>query len=367
MPHDTPLVDLHREFGGRLVDFAGWNLPVQFSSVVEEHHAVRHAAGMFDVSHMGVVDLAGGDQTAFLRRMLTGDVLCIRPGRALYGCMCDEQGGIIDDLITYRLSEDRYRLVINAATRAEDLAWLRSHADGFGVDVIEREGLTMIAIQGPRAREIVAEIRPAWATSVQGLKRFAAEGLDEVFIARTGYTGEDGLEIILPAEEAVSLVRDAHAAGVVPCGLGARDSLRLEAGLNLYGQDMDRTTTPLESNLAWTVSWHDDQRAFIGREVLADQHRSGVQRNLIGLVLNEKGVPRPEMDVLTEAGAGTITSGGFSPSLQCGIALARLPIAGVQPGCTVTIQVRKRELNATIHQPPFVRGGRSYVPDLSIA
>jgi aminomethyltransferase len=366
MIQDTPLVHLHRELGARLVDFAGWNLPVQYSSLVEEHHAVRQAAGLFDVSHMGVVDLVGGDQTAFLRRVLTGDVLRIDPGRALYGCLCDERGGIIDDLITYRLDSDRYRLVINAATRVGDLQWLRSHAADFAVDVQERADLAMVAIQGPQARERVATIRPAWAETVRGLRRFAAAAVAEAFIARTGYTGEDGVEVILPAEQAIALYRDATAAGVVPCGLGARDSLRLEAGLNLYGQDMERTPTPLESNLGWTVSWHDADRDFIGREALAGQRQEGVERDLVGLVLAEKGVPRPGMAVLTDGGEGIVTSGGFSPTLERGIALARLPATAIKPGGSVQVQVRRRELAAIIHHPPFVRGGRSCVTDLPL-
>jgi aminomethyltransferase len=357
MSQTTPLNASHRALGARMVDFGGWDMPLSYGSQLEEHHAVRQDAGMFDVSHMTVVDLAGDQVRPFLHRLLGNDIDKLKgPGRALYTCMLNEAGGVIDDLIVYDLGPTHFRLVVNAATRAKDVAWITAQAVGFGVEVSERPELAMIAVQGPQARARVAGLLGEEAAAgLAGLPRFAAADAGGLFVARTGYTGEDGYEIIVPAGQAAALWQDLLDAGVRPCGLGARDTLRLEAGLNLYGQDMDETTTPLESGLAWTVAMQP-RRDFIGRDALQAQLDAGVPRQLVALVLDDKGVLRHDQRVLTDGGVGTITSGTFSPTLGKAIALARIP-AGA-PG-QVRVEVRGRELPVRIVEAPFVRNGRA--------
>ncbi|MBX3725798.1 MAG: glycine cleavage system aminomethyltransferase GcvT [Xanthomonadales bacterium] len=355
MAKATPLNEAHRRLGARMVDFGGWDMPINYGSQIDEHHAVRRDCGMFDVSHMTVVDLQGEGCRDFLRRLMANDVDRLKgPGRALYTCMLEPSGGVIDDLIVYRRAGHDYRLVVNAATREADLEWLQGHAGGFGVSVRERPELAMVAVQGPNARARVAAVLGGdVATSADALARFAFLEQEELFIARTGYTGEDGFEVVLPAGRAEAFWQDLLDAGVVPCGLGARDTLRLEAGMNLYGQDMDRTTSPLESGLAWTVSMAGG-RDFIGRDALAAQVAAGVPRQLVGLVLDERGVLRHGQRVTCAGGEGEVTSGSFSPTVGKSIALARIP-AG-EPG-PATVDIRGRELPVRIVQPPFVRDG----------
>jgi len=355
MSQKTPLYDEHVEAGARMVEFAGWQLPIRYGSLVEEHHAVRRRAGMFDVSHMTVVDIQGAGAREGLRRLLANDVDKIREaGQAIYGCMLDESGGIIDDLITYRLEDDFYRMVVNAATRAGDLEWIERQLADFDVCVTERDDLAMIAVQGPEAIDHVVEL--LGAPDVAALKPFRSLVHGDCFIARTGYTGEDGCEIILPNQIAPEMWRKLVARGVVPCGLGARDSLRLEAGLNLYGQDMDRDTTPLESNLAWTVAFEPAERDFIGRRALEKQKSEGVSRKLTGLVLGAGGIPRQGARVLTDAGDGVVTSGGFSPTLERPVAMARIPRSA---GDEAIVELRGRELPAQTVKLPFVRNGKA--------
>jgi len=340
-----------------MVDFAGWDMPIQYASQIEEHRAVRAGAGMFDVSHMAVVDLEGERVRAFLRYALANDVARLQaPGRALYTCLLNHEGGVLDDLIVYAVSEHAYRTVVNAATREKDLSWLRREAGAFGVEVRYRDDLAMLAVQGPSAREIAEGCLPAaLAGAAAGLKPFSATTLDGWFVSRTGYTGEDGYEVMLPAAEAPGFWDALAAAGVHPCGLGARDTLRLEAGLNLYGQDMDETVTPLESGLAWTVAWEPAGREFIGRPALERQRRRSDLRRLVGLVLEERGVMRPHQTVRDGDHEGEVTSGSFSPTLGGSIALARVP-AAFGERCRVVI--RGRELAARVVRPPFVRQGR---------
>jgi aminomethyltransferase len=290
----TPLHDVHVASSARMVDFGGWDMPVNYGSQIEEHHAVRRDAGMFDVSHMCVVDLRGARVRDFLRRLLANDVAKLRePGKALYSCMLREHGGIIDDLIVYYLDDRWYRMVVNAGTRDKDLEWIRAHAGAFEVSVEPRFDLAMIAVQGPGARARAATLLdPAFATRALALDYFYGTAEDHWFVARTGYTGEDGWEIMLPATEAAAFWERLRGAGVVPCGLGARDTLRLEAGMNLYGSDMDETTSPLESGLGWTVAWDPQDRDFIGRGALAAQKAGGVARKLVGLVLADRAVRR---------------------------------------------------------------------------
>jgi aminomethyltransferase len=358
MTHKTPLNAIHRELGARMVDFGGWDMPINYGSQIDEHHQVRRDAGMFDVSHMTVVDLHGEHCRSFLRHLLANDVAKLRAhGKALYTCMLREDGGVLDDLIVYDLGEDFFRLVVNASTREKDLAWIEGQAHGFGVGVEERSDLAMVAVQGPNARARVLDfIEDADARErIGGLGRFAAGTCGELFIARTGYTGEDGFEVILPAPMAEGFWRALLAAGVRPAGLGARDTLRLEAGMNLYGQDMDETTSPLESGLAWTVAFEPDDREFVGRAALERQRASGVPRELVGLVLDEKGVLRHGQRVITAAGDGEVTSGSFSPTLGKSIALARIP-AGA--GEALKVEIRGREVAVRRVRPPFVKGGK---------
>lgn len=361
MPNKTPLYDVHLEQGARTVDFGGWDMPIHYGSQIEEHHAVRTDAGMFDVSHMTVVDISGPDARPYVRHMVANDVDKLKePGKALYTCMLNEAGGVIDDLIVYYLSDTDYRMVVNAATREKDLAWLSDHTVAFDVRIDHREELSMIAVQGPNAREKASAcLDEEHREAAMSLGQFFAGQFGDLFVARTGYTGEDGWEIIVPASEAETLWRSLAAAGVRPCGLGARDTLRLEAGMNLYGSDMDETTTPLESALGWTVAWEPEDRKFIGREALEAQRRDGAPRKLVGLLLEDRGVLRSHQKVIVEGvGEGEVTSGTFSPTLGRSVGLARVP-AGV--GETVTVEIRGRQLGARVVRPPFVRYGKAKV------
>jgi aminomethyltransferase len=363
----TPLYDLHRSLGARLVDFGGWDMPVQYASQIEEHHAVRRTAGVFDVSHMCVADLTGVRTREFLRYLLANDVAKLSSsGQALYSCMLNEAGGVLDDLIAYYLDESWFRLVVNAGTRDKDLAWLRRHAQEFAVDVRERADLAMLAVQGPQARAEAVTLLPAEARPrALALPVFSSCEIGSSFVARTGYTGEDGFEIMLPAEQAVDAWRALNARGVVSCGLGARDTLRLEAGLNLYGNDMDETTHPFESGLGWTVALEPRTRAFIGRSALERVQELGSARQLVGLVLEERGVLRSHQKVsVPGGGTGEITSGTFSPTLERSIAFARLPSGSIE---RVRVDIRGKLLAARLVKPPFVRSGKARItlPPLS--
>ncbi|MDH5785401.1 MAG: glycine cleavage system aminomethyltransferase GcvT [Chromatiales bacterium] len=358
MPKQTPLYATHVAEGAKLVDFAGWDMPIHYGSQLEEHHMVRRAAGIFDVSHMCVVDLHGNRSRDLLRFLMANDVarLDATPGKALYSCMLNERGGVIDDLIIYHMETVWYRLVVNAGTRDKDLAWLVRHASSFDVEVIERTDLAMVAVQGPEARNKVHSVLEGDAVKVEGLSRFSAAEVGELFIARTGYTGEDGYEIVVPTEQVEDLWHKLREVGVTPCGLGARDTLRLEAGMNLYGQDMDENTSPLISGLAWTVAMNPEGRKFIGREVLEAERERGIGQRLVGLLLEEKGVLRAHQKVIVEGvGEGETTSGSFSPTMGKAIALARIP-AGDAEECLV--EIRGRQLKARIVKPPFVRNGK---------
>lgn len=356
----TPLNEIHRAAGARMVDFGGWEMPVHYGSQIEEHHAVRRDAGLFDVSHMQVVDLEGPDARAFLRRVLANNIDRLRtPGKALYSCMLNETGGVVDDLITYFFREDYFRCVVNAGTAAKDLAWLETLRARFqpALTLRARRDLAMLAIQGPRARERFWSAFPQTRAATEGLEPFVAAFAGEWMVARTGYTGEDGFEVMLPATEVVAAWKALVVAGARPCGLGARDTLRLEAGMNLYGQDMDDATSPLDAGLAWTVDLAGD-RDFVGKQALREQ---GQRREFLGLLLLEPGgVLRSHQKVVADGGAGEVTSGTFSPTLARSIALARLP-RGVAPGDTVSVQVRDKSLAARVVKPVFVRRGQPLV------
>ena len=365
MTQKTVLNETHRALGAKMVDFGGWDMPIHYGSQLDEHHQVRNDAGMFDVSHMTVVDLHGARVRAFLRKLVANSVDKLKiPGKALYSCMLNERGGVIDDLIVYYRDEEFFRLVVNAATRDKDLAWITQQAKAFDVEVTERPEFAMIAVQGPNARKkVLGLLSPESAAIVGKLGKFSAaeingNGFDGLFVARTGYTGEDGFEIVLPESSAVDFWNRLLGAGVKPAGLGARDTLRLEAGMNLYGQDMDEDVTPWEAALAWTVALDagpdSSDRDFTGRAVLEQQKASGTARQMIGLVMDEKGVLRHGQKVLTANGDGEILSGTFSPTLGRAIAFARVP-AG-EPG-DVRVEIRGREVPVRVVKFPFVRDG----------
>lgn len=347
----------HRDAGAKMVDFGGWDMPIHYGSQIEEHHAVRRDAGMFDVSHMTVVDLHGEGVRAYLRRLLANSIDKLKvPGKALYSCMLNESGGVIDDLIVYYRDDTFYRVVVNAATRDKDLAWMAKQAGGFALTLTERADLAMIAVQGPNARDkVLALLTPEAAARAGALGKFAACEADGLFVARTGYTGEDGFEIMVPENQAVAFWNRLADAGVRPCGLGARDTLRLEAGMALYGQDMDETVTPYEAGLAWTVAL-DGDRDFIGRIALEAQVAEGSGRQMIGLVLDEKGVLRHGQSVFAACGAGEILSGTFSPTLGKAIALARVPAGEIG---AVEVDIRGKRLSLRAVTYPFVRDGKA--------
>jgi aminomethyltransferase len=357
----TPLFDTHVAAGARTVDFGGWDMPVNYGSQIEEHHAVRRDAGMFDVSHMCVVDLHGERVRDYLRHLLANDVSKLNEqGKALYSCMLRVDGGVIDDLIVYYMNDQWYRLVVNAGTRDKDLAWLGQVATGFGVVVEPRTDLALIAVQGPNARVKAAGVMDADAARrALELRTFFGVESGSLFIARTGYTGEDGFEIMLPATQAVALWHQLRAAGVAPCGLGARDTLRLEAGMNLYGNDMDETTSPLESGLGWTIAWDPQDRDFIGREALTAQKSAGPARKLVGLLVEDRAVLRSHQKVLvTHVGDGEVTSGTFSPTLQRSIGFARVPAS---TGDRCEVEIRDKLVPARVVRLPFVRHGKAVI------
>jgi glycine cleavage system T protein (aminomethyltransferase) len=358
MSQQTCLFKNHQNHGGKIVDFAGWEMPVNYGSQVEEHHQVRTDAGMFDVSHMTVVDLEGEEVIAFLQYLLANDVAKLKTsGKALYSAMLNEQGGVIDDLIVYYMNDQWFRMVVNAGTRDKDLAWINKQSAAFEVSVTERPELAMIAVQGPNAIEKALSVLPLDVSQAAAeLKRFVGVASGDWFVARTGYTGEDGFEIMLPETEAPAFWEALVQNGVKPVGLGARDTLRLEAGMNLYGTDMDEFTSPLISNLGWTIAWQPEDRNFIGRDKIAAEKALGVKQKLVGLVLEGKGVLRGHMKVVCGAGEGEITSGTFSPSLKQAIAIARVPMA---IGETCEVEVRGKLLRAKVVKPVFFREGQS--------
>ncbi len=362
----TPLYDSHTRLGAKIVDFGGWDMPLHYGSQIEEHHAVRREAGQFDVSHMGIVDLRGAGAAPFLRCLLANDIGRLHaPGKGLYSCLLREDGGVLDDLIVYRMDGEFFRVIVNAGTRAKDLAWMRSRAAPFAVQIHERDDLAMIAVQGPEARERTAQLfTRAVGDVLLGLAPFVAAELGPVvlgtthlescFVARTGYTGEDGFEIAMPAAAAPAVWVSLLAQGIAAAGLGARDTLRLEAGFSLYGNDLDENHDPLASGLAWTVAFEPADRDFVGRKAL-EQRRTGETEEMVGLLLLDRGVLRNHQHVLTARGAGEITSGSFAPTVARSIALARVPVGA---SGRVQVEVRGRPLAALIVRPPFVRHGR---------
>lgn len=359
----TPLNQAHRDMNAKMVDFGGWDMPLHYGSQLDEHHKVRQDAGMFDVSHMLPVDVKGNDVRGFLRQLVANNVDKLTvSGKALYSCMLTPQGGIIDDLIIYFLSEDWFRIVVNAGTADKDLAWMLKQRDALapGLEITPRRDLAMVAVQGPNARAKVWHVIPNSQAATEELRPFQSAIVGDYFIARTGYTGEDGFEIMLPAADAPAFWKALNAAGVAPAGLGARDTLRLEAGMNLYGQDMDETRHPMESGLTWTVDLKSE-RDFIGKQALLN---TTVTQQLIGLVLIDRGVLRGHQEVVGSKDGveykGEITSGGFSPTMNQSIALARVPVQ-IAIGDEVSVVVRDKKLRAKVVKYPFVRNGKVMV------
>jgi aminomethyltransferase len=363
MANKTPLYEAHVRLGAKIVDFAGWDMPLHYGSQLDEHNRVRNDAGMFDVSHMTVVDVGGSRARDFLRHLFANDVARLSPGKALYSCMLNEDGGVIDDLIVYYLADQRYRVIVNAATHDKDLAWIRRHAEPYGADIKERTDAALIAVQGPQARDKVHRVLDAAGRErAADLKPFHATELGTLFISRTGYTGEDGYEILVPKGEAEALWMALYDAGVPPIGLGARDTLRLEAGMALYGSDMDENTTPLESGLGWTVAWQPETREFIGRVALETRRDDPNLAKFVGLLLEERGVLRGHQRVYLEGhDVGEITSGSYSPALGHSIALARVA-PQVHSECQV--EMRGKRVSARVVIPPFVRHGRPCYKDV---
>lgn len=357
MTQKTVLNAAHRRFGAKMVDFGGWDMPLHYGSQIEEHHAVRQDCGMFDVSHMCALDVAGPDAKAFLLRLIANNVDKLKtPGKALYSAMLNEAGGVVDDLIVYYISDTHYRVVINAGTAEKDLVWMAARLAEWQLEAvcIPRRDLAMIAIQGPNAKTKVWQVLPETRAPSENLKPFFSTTVGDYFVASTGYTGEDGFEIALPASKAEALWQALADAGVKPIGLGARDTLRLEAGMNLYGQDMDETISPLDAGLAWTVDLIT-ARDFVGKKALLAQPQ---QKQFLGLLLIDKGVLRAHQKVITAQGEGEITSGTYSPTLQQSIALARLPL-GIAIGDTVKVEIRDKQLTAKVVKPCFVRHGKA--------
>jgi len=354
----TVLYQQHLAAGARMVDFSGWEMPINYGSQINEHRQVREHAGVFDVSHMTIVDVSGSDATAYLRYLLTNDVAKLQvSGRALYTGMLNEQGGVVDDLIVYRM-DTIYRLVVNCGTREKDLVWLARIAEGYAVSLLERRDLSILAVHGPEAISKVCRLLPAAdAGIVAALGNFHCVELKEWFVARTGYTGEKGLEVILPSEAAAEFWDKLLAEGVQPVGLGARDTLRLEAGMNLYGHDMDESVSPLSANMEQTISWEPLDRDFVGRVAVEEHKRlqaAGNLAKLVGLVLESRGVLREGQKVMTDQGDGIITSGTFSPTLNLSIALARVPALSN----AAQVDLRGAIVDVKMVRPSFVRFGK---------
>jgi aminomethyltransferase len=356
-PQTTPLIEQHRKLNAKIVDFGGWALPVNYGSQIEEHQAVRKECGMFDVSHMTVSDISGPDTLGYLSNLLANDInkVSTQAGKALYSCMLNERGGVIDDLIVYYLDNQHCRVVTNASTNEKDLAWMQRQSSQFDVAVEERADLALLALQGPKAIEMCTQTLPSEQAKLIGeLKRFQGGQIDAIFVGRTGYTGEDGVEFIAPAEQINTLWETFSAAGVQACGLGARDTLRLESGMSLYGNDLDEDHSPLESGLKWSVSLKDE-RSFIGKQALLEPS----SKNMIGLILQDRGVLRSHQKVILHgAEIGEITSGTFSPSLEKSIALARID-KQLDVGTEVQIAVRNKLLKAVVARYPFVKNGEA--------
>jgi aminomethyltransferase len=365
----TPLYAAHVARGARMVPFGGWEMPVQYSGIMEEHRAVRTHAGLFDVSHMGEVDLAGPGAGPLVQRLVTNDIDRLAVGQAMYTPMCTPEGGIIDDLLVYRLGDDHLMVVVNAANTAEDLAWIREHARG-NVQITDRTSeIALLALQGPRAQEILERLTPAPLESIRyyWFRDGVVVAGRRTLVSRTGYTGEDGFEIYVDSGDAVrvwdAILEAGARAGILPAGLGARDTLRLEAGLHLHGNDMDKSTTPLEVGLGWTVKLGKGE--FIGAPALERQKREGVSRRLVGFTLRERAIARHGFPICLDGRTiGRVTSGSFGPTVGNSIGLGFVPPVRAEPGQPIAVEIRGRAIEGTVTKLPFYKRerGRASVP-----
>jgi aminomethyltransferase len=358
----TPLFEEHRALGGKMVPFAGWEMPVQYpTGITTEHHAVRRAAGLFDVSHMGEIEVRGERALDFVQYVTTNDVSRLEVGQAQYSTLLQDDGTLLDDLLVYRLP-DHLMLVVNGSNKDRDLAWIRRFAERFAVELRDRtDEIALIALQGPESAAILSRLTDLPLDEIR-YYRFAAGAVDgmDTLVSRTGYTGEDGFELYLPAAGAAQLWRRllevGRDDGLLPAGLGARDSLRLEMGYALYGNDLDERRTPLEAGLGWVVKL--DKGEFVGREALQRQKEQGVRERLAGFRLRERGFPRPGYQVRVNGGAvGEVTSGVVSPSLGEGIGMAFLPAEAAKPGSEIEVVIRDRAIPAEVVRPPFYKQG----------
>ena len=350
----TPLFEVHEELGAKMIPFGGWIMPVQYSQILEEHEAVRTAAGLFDLSHMGEFHLRGPHAVSDVERLVTNHVAKLQAGQALYTPMCREDGTIVDDLLVYRMGDDELLLVVNASTIDKDAAWVTGHLSPDTHFENQSSSTAMVAIQGPKAADALATVFPA----AKDLKpfhftkaRFA--GVD-VIVARTGYTGEDGFEVLVPNAQAPALWKKLSLPGVKPIGLGARDTLRLEARLMLYGNDIDDTTTPMEAGIGWTVKL--DKGDFLGRSVLVDQKDKGTARKLVGFKMTGRGIARHGHEVVDGGKVvGVVTSGTMSPTLKENIGLAYVPAALSANGTVINIKIRDKDVAAVVVPTPFYK------------
>jgi len=350
-----PLYDLHLKSNAKIVDFAGFAMPINYGSQITEHLSTRQSAGIFDVSHMGVVDITGKQATSFLSYILANDIKKLNPNQAMYSCMCNEEGGILDDLIIYKITPEFYRIVVNANTKQKDIIWLKKHSKNFNIEIKTDDSFSIIALQGPDSQKLLCQAMPEYKDKITDLKKFYSINLkDNYFIARTGYTGEDGFEIISNKNNLIiDLWQNLIDKKVQPVGLGARDSLRLEAGMNLYGTDMDESTTPLDCGLKWTLSLKDE-RDFIGKNALLEKIDNNTNSFFCGLMLQDKGILRHQQDIYNQDKEiiGSITSGGYSPTLKKSIALARLQ---TKPTTDIFVKIRDDFKIVRIVKLPFFK------------
>ncbi|KEI36023.1 aminomethyltransferase (glycine cleavage system T protein) [Francisella sp. W12-1067] len=355
----TPLYMCHLAANAKMVDFSGWSMPINYGSQIQEHNNVRENCGLFDVSHMLAVDIKGQDAEAFLRYLLANDVAKLESNQAQYGCMLNHEAGIVDDLITYKIGSEHFRIVVNAGNRESDVAWFRKNTTNFDVNITPQEDLAIVAVQGPKAADVVKQaLSTDIVDKVLDLKSFTFSVFDKWMFARTGYTGEDGFEIILPAENAVEFWDKLISLGASPAGLGARDTLRLEAGMHLYGLDMNINTTPLERGLSWSVDLSDESRDFIGKKAFLATKAKDIDIKWVGIILRSKGVLRAAQEIVFDNGkSGYITSGSFSPTLKIAIALAYIPKDGGNP----KVNIRGKLLEVEVVKPRFVKNGKSLI------
>lgn len=357
----TPLFDVYKEYGGKTIDFGGWELPVQFTSIKEEHEAVRNRAGLFDVSHMGEIEVKGVDSLKYLQKMLTNDIANIKDGGAQYTAMCYENGGTVDDLLVYKIADDHYLLVVNASNIEKDYAWLETHLDGDVSLVNLSEQTAQLALQGPLAEKVLQKLTSTDLSKI-GFFKFQQEvsiNGKKALVSRTGYTGEDGFEIYCDSQDATKLWKEILAAGeeegVIPCGLGARDTLRFEANLALYGQELSPEISPLEAGIGFAVKLNKEVD-FLGKAALLHQKETGLSRKIVGIEMIDRGIPRHGYPVYKgEKLIGEVTTGTQSPTLKKNVGLALLASEFTALDTEVEVEIRGKRLKAKVVPTPFYK------------